>query len=364
MDYKALMEEARRRKIPYAYRAGSKTKYVSKEELEKRLGIAPNAPGPIASIPANEPIDKPKTATPTEEKGMGILEIAISELLDKNISKFDNRIAKIEQCISAGGYSGMEIKSPLGTVKIDGLTHTQFAHVLRLASQRCNILLVGPSGTGKTHLAAQVAKALNLPFAFISVSAGMSESMLEGHLLPIGDGGRFEYVPSAFVTMYENGGVFLLDEFDSADANLMTLINSALANGHMAVGKRLQDKIIKRHADFICIAAANTYGHGATRVYAGRQQLDAATLDRFRAGIVFIDYDKRIEKALCDADLLDWGHETRRKIMAHGLRRIMSTRFLKDYSALIKAYPAEYNVETAKATYFSDWSDDEKGKVA
>jgi hypothetical protein len=39
--------------------------------------------------------------------------------------------------------------------------------------------------------------------------------------------------------------------------------------------------MIERHKDFICIAAANTFGMGANRVYVGRNQLDAATLDRF-----------------------------------------------------------------------------------
>lgn len=363
MNYKELMEEAKRRGIPYAFRVGSKTKYVSKEELEKRLGVTPETPSTI--VPST-----PTTATATQQqKPVGILESAIASILDQtireNTTALNNRMDALESQLGERQYMGVEITSPntVNPVKIEGLVHDQFDHVLRLASQRKNILLVGPSGTGKTHLAAQIAKALNLPFAFVSVSAGMSESILEGHLLPTGDGGRFEYAPSAFVTAYLEGGVFLLDEFDSADANLMTVINSALANGHMAIGKRLTDKVITRHPDFICIAAANTYGHGANRVYAGRQQLDAATLDRFRAGIVYVDYDKRIEETLVDPDLLTWGRQIRKRINDHGLRRIMSTRFLRDYSDMIRAYPEVYNVTTAKETYFSDWSVDEKGKV-
>lgn len=37
---------------------------------------------------------------------------------------------------------------------------------------------------------------------------------------------------------YEEGGVFLLDEVDAADANVLLVINQALANGHLPVPNR------------------------------------------------------------------------------------------------------------------------------
>ena len=51
--------------------------------------------------------------------------------------------------------------------------------------------------------------------------------------------------------------------------------------------------MVKRHPDSIVIAAANTWGKGADREYVGRNQLDAAFLDRF-AKLAW-DYDQDFE---------------------------------------------------------------------
>ena len=131
--------------------------------------------------------------------------------------------------------------------------------------------MVGPAGCGKSHLAEQIAKALGLRFGSISCSAGMSEGQITGRLIPTGDGGRFEYQRSQFVEFYEEGGVFLLDEIDAADANVLLVINQALANGHLPVPNRTTNPQAKRHPDFVLIAAANTFGNGANRMYVGPQ---------------------------------------------------------------------------------------------
>lgn len=92
--------------------------------------------------------------------------------------------------------------------------------------------------------------------------------------------------------MYQNGGVFLLDEVDLGNANVLAVINAALANGGMG----FPDGKIERHPDFVLLAAANTYGTGASRVYVGRNQLDGATLDRF--AFVEMPYDEALEMTL------------------------------------------------------------------
>ncbi|MCH7728630.1 MAG: hypothetical protein IH991_19420, partial [Planctomycetes bacterium] len=73
---------------------------------------------------------------------------------------------------------------------------------------------------------------------------------------------------------------------------MLVVVNAALANGHL----RLPDgTTVDRHADFVCAAAANTFGTGADRQYVGRNQLDAATLDRFAACRLAFDYDVDLE---------------------------------------------------------------------
>lgn len=60
----------------------------------------------------------------------------------------------------------------------EGIFHNEFERVLKLAQARMNIFIYGPTGCGKSHLCKQVADALDLPFYFVSCTAGMGEATL------------------------------------------------------------------------------------------------------------------------------------------------------------------------------------------
>lgn len=229
--------------------------------------------------------------------------------------------------------------------KLDTGTHKALEEVLFCVGAGLkNVLLVGPAGTGKTTLGQQTATALGLPFASVSCSAGMSEGVLLGRLLPIGDAGRFEYATAPFVDRYENGGVFLLDEIDAADSNVLLVLNSALANGHLDVPNRLSNPVAKRHPNFILLAAANTYGTGPDRMYVGRNQLDAATLSRFAGTVLDVAYDRDLERSLAAAVLgdgaaawLDAFWTVRTKVEAVKMRRVWGTREMLAGATRVKA---------------------------
>jgi cobaltochelatase CobS len=268
--------------------------------------------------------------------------------------------AEVKAAIDKSPVTTIVVQRPDGTThKAEGHVRAEFQEVLVSAGCGLNILLVGPAGCGKTHLAIQVAEALGREFASISCTAGMSESALTGWMLP-SDGGAFEYTPSDFVTMYENGGVFLFDEMDAADPNTLLFVNQALANGSFYLPQRKGRTKVMRHADFVCLGAANTFGTGANMTYAGRERLDEATLDRFRAGTVLLDYDTRFEKSVIDTEALVWGWSVRKKITESRLSRVMSTRFLLDATKLMAA---GRTLEQIKSTYFIGWKADEKSKV-
>jgi cobaltochelatase CobS len=270
-------------------------------------------------------------------------------------------LTEVNAALAKSPVVKIEVVRPDGTeYKAEGHVRTEFQEVLTAAMCGLNILLVGPAGCGKTHLAHQVAEALGRSFASISCTAGMSESALMGWMLP-SEGGAFDYTPSDFVTMYENGGVFLFDEIDAADPNTLLFVNQALANGSFYLPQRKGNSKVTRHPDFVCLAAANTFGTGANMTYAGRERLDEATLDRFRAGTVMLDYDTRFEKSVIDSDVLSWGHKVRSKIAESRLSRVMSTRFLLDATKLKKA---GRTLQQIQDTYFVGWKADEKAKVA
>lgn len=248
-------------------------------------------------------------------------------------------------------------------VEIEGQTHEKFQTVLHLATAGLPILLVGPAGTGKTHLAKQVSEALKRPFTYNSMSAGVTESHLTGRTLPQPDG-SWKFETSPFIKTYENGGVHLFDELDAADANVLTFLNAALANGHLSVPQA--GRIFEKHPDTVIICAANTFGTGATRQYVGRNQLDVATLDRFAVSTVFIDYDKKLEETIArsylgNTALLEKLWKVRECVELNHMRRIVSTRSIKNFHALMQTGGIEER-EVWKM-FLSSWSEEERRKA-
>lgn len=193
------------------------------------------------------------------------------EALDAKLQREVNKTAT-ELKLLAETVRPIEVKTPGKTKVLKGIRHNQFENLLTIVGTGQAVLLVGPAGTGKSHAAEVVADALSLSFHMISVGSQTSKSDLIGYQTATGG-----YVRTQFREAYENGGLFLLDEADAGNSNVLILLNAALSNGHMA----FPDKMVKAHPNFRMIAAANTYGNGASRQYVGRNQLDAATLDRF-----------------------------------------------------------------------------------
>lgn len=167
--------------------------------------------------------------------------------------------------------------------------HFKFEDVLRTISAGVNLALVGPAGSGKTSIVKNVAVALKMEFYSKSVSAQTGTHEFFGYYDANG-----RYVPTLFRKCYEKGGVFLLDEFDAGNPNVLAVLNQATANGECA----FPDKMINKHKDFIIVMAGNTYGTGANAEYVGRNKIDAATLDRFM--FMEIPYDEQLEMVLAE----------------------------------------------------------------
>ena len=203
-----------------------------------------------------------------------------------------------------------------------GLQHFEFERILKMLAAGINPYIYGPAGTGKTQMAENAALALGKEFYAISVCGQSSKVDLQGYMDAAG-----KYVPSLFRKAYEFGGVFLIDEIDAGSPNILTAMNSALANGYCA----FPDGMVKKHTDFICIAAANTFGSGASITYTGRNPLDGATKDRFVQ--LEIGYDKNLELQLFGEDICKPVHAAR-EIMANE-KVIISMRAMNDMRKLM-----------------------------
>jgi hypothetical protein len=184
---------------------------------------------------------------------------------------------KVEEAKKTGGVLVVQDGEGQERTRIES-PHPLLSEVVHTLESVGAVYLWGPKGSGKTTLAAQVAKALELQFSFDSLSAGTSEGHLLGRMLF--DGG---YVSAAFREAYENGGLHLLDEVDNADPNVAVILNAALANGELRIPNDRETPTVKRHDRFRLLAAGNVRpGHGADDEYS-RRRLRGSLQLRFRA---------------------------------------------------------------------------------
>lgn len=245
--------------------------------------------------------------------------------------------------------------------KVEGHAHVALNDIMiRVKAGMKNIMLIGAAGSGKTTLGYTLAQALTLPFGCLSLSGGTSEYKLIGRANPNLSDGTSRYEESEFVKIYRSGGVFVLDEYDAADSNMLVVINSALANGHMSIPDPLNPSV-KRHKDCYIIAAGNTFGRGSDQLYVGRNPIDAASLDRFSASTIIVDYDMDLEEKLVPEDdirLPLWS--MREKTFTNKIRRIVGTRALLSVAALVRS---GLPIKQAFEALVVGWTRDEVSKV-
>ena len=174
--------------------------------------------------------------------------------------------------------------------------HKTMPDILKHIAMRENLMLVGPTGSGKTTACSHAAKACGLNYYPYSVGLMTTDSKLLGFV-----DANSNYLKTIIREAYEFGGLLLLDEMDAGHAGVLTIMNALLENGYCS----FPDGVIKKHKDFVCICACNTFGRGADRQYVGRNQLDAATLDRF--SVMNFDYDETLEDMLVNNK--NWLHK-------------------------------------------------------
>lgn len=232
-----------------------------------------------------KPLPKPPKTVTTVDRALfdgfvkpflGEVEINQSQI-DKLI---DNKLLKHSKTLFLDKGNGEEPK------KIDK-QHYSFEDLLLVVSTREPVLIVGGAGGGKTHSVSAVADALDLAFYAISVGAMTTKTDFLGYMDANGN-----YIPTLFRKALELGGVFLIDEMDAGNANVLTTINMAISNEFAA----FPDGMVEVHRDFVVVAGANTYGNGGNTDYVGRNKLDAATLDRFL--VMDWNYDEELELML------------------------------------------------------------------
>ncbi len=199
--------------------------------------------------------------------------------------------------------------------------HAMFATVLKYIRAGLNVALIGPAGTGKSTLAAQVFEALGLEFR--GCGALMSKYDLIGYMDAHGT-----YHETPFYQAYTTGTGFCFDELDGSAPDAVVSFNAATDNQPVFA---FPNGMQPRHERFVAIACLNTYGNGASADYVGRFKQDAAVMSRYVK--VYIDYDERIEENLGTRIIVDRVQAVRKACGTLAIRHIVSTRMIAQSEA-------------------------------
>lgn len=283
------------------------------KDLQQSAPAAPRAPR--AASPSMDPDHMARAIAQAVAGAMAAMPAPAQDLDEERIIELIQTYAAQPQVIT------FEIRDSEGVrERITGLQHKQTPEVLNWLIAGVNVWLAGPAGSGKTTMAENCAKALGL--AFYSTGAIQNEYKLTGFVDAEG-----RTVRTTFREAFEHGGLFLWDEIDASAANALVAFNQALANEAFP----FPDGMVKKHPDFIAVAAANTFGYGATAEYVGRNRIDGATLDRFAQ--VEIDYDETLESELAAQINPDHGRAWARTVQSYrraarelGLRHLITPR--------------------------------------
>lgn len=194
--------------------------------------------------------------------------------------------------------------------------HYQYNLINTVLNCDLNVFLVGEAGTGKSTVLEQIAKENG--WQFFSTNAIQQEYKLTGF---IDAGGNYHDTQFYKAATCKDECIFFIDEIDASIPEVLTLLNTAIANGYFEfpVGKVHFNKI---HF----VAAGNTVGSGADDNYTGRMVLDMASLDRFQ--IIDFDYDEKIETYLANGNkaLVQFIRSMRQQAREKGIRAVFSYR--------------------------------------
>ena len=305
------------------------------EAVEKAEKVEPAIPAPAVA--------------PTEQAvatSLGILEQAVAQIIAKTqAEKIESEImGSVEQKVRDF------IKDEYGTIErkittvvdgkkipMKGIQHDKFETVLKFVANDEPVFLTGPAGSGKNVLCKQVAEALGLKFYF--TNAVTQEYKLTGFTDAMGN-----YQPTQFYKAFTEGGVFMLDEMDASIPEVLVILNAAIANRYFDFPAPIG--YVEAHPDFRVIAAGNTVGQGADYEYVGRNQLDAASLDRF--ALVRIDYSEAIENSVAcgDTELAQFCREFRNAAQKAGQQVIVSYRAIGRLAKMLQILNIDEALET------------------
>ena len=167
--------------------------------------------------------------------------------------------------------------------------HTEFEIFDSALANRENVLIFGPTGSGKTMSALAYASSRNLHYYNISSHNGSEPSEWIGRWIPTPDG-HYKWQDGAVTQIVRNGGVLLLNEVNFLPERVTTAIFSLLDDRRHLQLMGNNGEIVHAHPNLLIIADMNPN-------YRGTRPMNEAFKDRWAHKMEF-DYDPSIERRL------------------------------------------------------------------
>lgn len=298
-----------------------------------------------AQKPQEHPAPAPAVTDTQIQYSMSVLEQAVIQLIsktqaDKIEANIMGQVAESVREFIKSEYGSIERKIVTVVdgkrVPMQGVQHEKFETVLKFVANNEPVFLTGPAGSGKNVLCKQVAEALGLKFYF--TNAVTQEYKLTGFTDAMGN-----YQETQFYKAFTQGGLFMLDEIDASIPEVLVILNAAIANRYFDFPAPIG--YVEAHPNFRVIAAGNTVGQGADYEYVGRNQLDAASIDRF--ALVKVDYSEAIENSVAgDAELAGFCREFRNAAKKAGQKVIVSYRAIGRLAKMLQILSIDEALET------------------
>jgi hypothetical protein len=216
-----------------------------------------------------------------------------------------------------------------------------------------NVCFIGDTGTGKSLSVYNWAFKRKLPYYRYVVSAGTTGEDLIGQMV-IDEDGKWKFHYQVLIKMMMHGGVFVFDEINAGQREIMHLLNSITDFERIAVVTQHKGEVVKASKDFLVVATMNP-----PKEY-GLNTLSPSLKSRFTP--YTFNYDARVDAKVLGKDedkLVEFAKKVRLARDNGIIETPLSTRDL----VMFKTVRDEIGYEIAKEMMLSKFHNDEQSEV-